>query len=105
MRRVKLEIFEQDSVLRITADKTTAEYAADDIEEVLGSTHAKNLNLKPWVPLLERQRVPKDKGLIYLYAPNDLKHISELTRTFIESAGGAGNHMVCPENISRMQPG
>jgi hypothetical protein len=83
-RKAKLEVQPQQSVLRITADKTTAEYAADDIEEALQSTEVKKVQLQPWIPYLEKGKVPKDGMLATLYTQKDFDMVTSLTRASIQ---------------------
>lgn len=99
-RRAKLEVFEDHNVLRITADKTTAEYAATDIEESLQNTEVKRLNLKPWVPLLVKEKVPEGARLHSLFTKSDYDTVSTLTRTSIVPAGEA---MVCLQDLGSSQ--
>ncbi|ORY02256.1 mitochondrial inner-membrane-bound regulator-domain-containing protein [Clohesyomyces aquaticus] len=53
-RKAKIEIHWPDSILRITADKSSAEYAADDIQNYLANTEVEVVSLNPW-----RRFVPK----------------------------------------------
>jgi hypothetical protein len=46
MRKAKIEII-VNSVLRITADKGSAEYAADDIEQLLKETEVRTFKVDP----------------------------------------------------------
>lgn len=84
-RRAKLEIFPAHSVLRITADKTTAEYAADDIEQALVATCSKKLHLKPWTHLLTKEKVPDNGKLATLFTQEHFDMITSLTRATIQS--------------------
>ncbi|KAF1843054.1 uncharacterized protein K460DRAFT_378289 [Cucurbitaria berberidis CBS 394.84] len=97
-RRAKLQIFLQHSVLRITADKHTAEYAANDVEEALQNAEGKRLQLKTWQPLLVNEKVPKNDKLISLFTQNDLDTVMNLTRTSIQ---GAGDTMLMIKGFSK----
>jgi hypothetical protein len=85
-RRARLDIYKDHDVLRITADKSTAEYAANDIEEALQNTTSKRLNLDTWKALLIEGTVPTDKELTLdlVYSQQDFDVVSTLTRTSIE---------------------
>ncbi|KAF2824791.1 hypothetical protein CC86DRAFT_353360 [Ophiobolus disseminans] len=83
-RKARLEIYEPHSVLRITADKSTAEYAANDIQEALKNTEVKKLQLKPWIPCLDQDKVPEDRKLAALYTKEDFATVASLTRTSIQ---------------------
>ncbi|KAJ4360937.1 uncharacterized protein N0V89_001506 [Didymosphaeria variabile] len=52
-RKAKLEVNAADKVLRITADKHTAEYAADDVERLLQASESRRFHLNEWIPHLE----------------------------------------------------
>lgn len=41
------------TVLRITADKSSAEYAADDVEQLLKETESKTFHLQPWLDCIQ----------------------------------------------------
>ncbi|KAH7382225.1 mitochondrial inner-membrane-bound regulator-domain-containing protein [Pyrenochaeta sp. MPI-SDFR-AT-0127] len=86
IRRAKLEISKKHNVLRITADKTTAEYAANDVEEALQNAEVKRLQLKPWLPSLAHEKLPKDSKLVSLYSQVDLDMVTKLTRTSIQES-------------------
>ena len=82
-RKVKIEVHEPDVVVRITADKSTAEYAANDIQELLQSTETIRLNLEPWVPFLEEDPAAKD-GTAKRLSLKALAAVGNLTRTYIQ---------------------
>jgi hypothetical protein len=86
-RRARFELYRQYNVIRITADKTTAEYAANDIEEVLQNTASRKVNLRSWLPLLAEGTLPKDGQLQSLFSQGDLDVVSRLTRTNIAWTG------------------
>ncbi|KAI8936595.1 hypothetical protein NX059_006997 [Plenodomus lindquistii] len=88
-RRAKFEVHQEHSVLRITADKTTAEYAANDIEEALKNVAAKTLNLRPWLSVFVEGSIPGPRSLTSVFTQNDLDTVSTLTRTCIETVQGA----------------
>ncbi|KAJ4330926.1 hypothetical protein N0V95_009975 [Ascochyta clinopodiicola] len=52
IRNAKVEIHWPTNVLRITADKNTAEYTANDIQEALSKTVTASLDLKRWTAQL-----------------------------------------------------
>ncbi|KAF2476899.1 uncharacterized protein BDR25DRAFT_370716 [Lindgomyces ingoldianus] len=56
-RKAKIEIYWPHNVLRITADKSSAEYAAEDIQNHLLNTELQQFNLKPWVPFLSEDQM------------------------------------------------
>ncbi|KAL6704111.1 hypothetical protein ACN47E_008774 [Coniothyrium glycines] len=84
-RRAKLEVYKPHNVLRITADKTTAEYAATDVEEALKHTETKQFNIRSWLPLLGLDRTKKmsHDDVRALIAQEDLDIVSKITRTHI----------------------
>lgn len=88
-RRAKFEFHQQHGILRITADKTTAEYATNDIEEALANTESKHLNLRPWLGVLAEGKIPKPKHLASMFSQIDIDTVSMLTRTVIEKVDGA----------------
>ena len=85
-RRARLDIYKDHDVLRITADKSTAEYAANDIEEALQNTTSKRMNVDTYKALLAEEVIPKDKELALdlVYSQQDFDVVSALTRTNIE---------------------
>jgi hypothetical protein len=85
-RRAKLEIFKDHQVLRVTADKSTAEYAANDVEEALQSTVSKRMNLAQYEPLLAQGTLAQDKKWVALYSQQDFDVVAKLTRTSIDVA-------------------
>ncbi|KAL5416573.1 hypothetical protein PMIN03_002112 [Paraphaeosphaeria minitans] len=52
-RKARLEVNTVDKVLRITADKHTAEYAANDVEQLLQASETQRFHFTTWVPHLE----------------------------------------------------
>jgi hypothetical protein len=84
VRKAKIEIHQQHSVLRITADRTTAEYVADDIEEALQNVETKKVQLKSWIPWLDTAKVPEDQKLATLYTEEDFHMVTSLTRASIQ---------------------
>lgn len=85
IRKVKLQIYKHHDILRITADKSTAEYAANDVEEALQRTEVKRMNLKNYMRLLEPDMIPRDQqlDLTTLFSQKDRDVISALTKTSI----------------------
>lgn len=89
LRKAQIQIHQQHSILRITANKTTCEYAADDIEEALQNIETKKLQLKPWIPWLEEAKIPEDKKLATLYTEEDFRMVTSLTRASIQRMDNA----------------
>jgi hypothetical protein len=89
--------------LRITADKSTAEYAADDIEEALHGTESKKMNLKPWIPCLEKDKQPADQKLAPLYTEEDFDAVTTFTRASVQRMDNVNTvrKQVKLSNISR----
>lgn len=89
-RKATLEVSQKDvrreGVLRITADKSTAEYAAQDIEEALQNIETRHIQLKPWKSSLAHGVISKDKDLSSLYAHKDLEMVATTVGTSVEVA-------------------
>ncbi|KAF1934791.1 hypothetical protein EJ02DRAFT_362924 [Clathrospora elynae] len=85
-RRAKLDFFRHHNVLRITADKSTAEYTANDVEQALQNTDTGRINLLSYLPLLIVKKGAKDGKLVSMYSEHDFDVVSRLTRTSIEVA-------------------
>ncbi|KAF2628117.1 hypothetical protein BU25DRAFT_391627 [Macroventuria anomochaeta] len=83
IRNAKVEIHWQANVLRITADKTTAEYAANDILEAISKAHATSLDLRRWVGQLNEARLSSGTSLA---ASLPADYVSSLTGTDIFAA-------------------
>lgn len=83
-RKVKLEIQLAQSVLRITSDKTTAEYAANDVEEALQNTAVTRVDLEPWTKYLVKSKVPEDGMLATLYTQEDFDMVASLSGVSIQ---------------------
>ncbi|KAJ5023960.1 mitochondrial inner-membrane-bound regulator-domain-containing protein [Bipolaris maydis] len=83
IRKVKFQIYKHHEILRITADKSTAEYAANDVEEALQRTEVKRMNLKNYMCLLEPDMIPQDQqlDLTTLLKQKDRDVVSALTKT------------------------
>ncbi|KAL1797575.1 hypothetical protein ACET3X_004181 [Alternaria dauci] len=89
-RRVRLDVYRQHDILRITADKTTAEYAADDVEEAIQRTEMKRMNMNSYMRQIAKKDVkvnPKSDLVSLLYTQKDFDIVSMLTRTSIEAVG------------------
>jgi hypothetical protein len=94
-RRAKIDIYKAHDVLRITADKTTAEYAANDIEEAFQHTEMKRMNLNSYLRQIANADVtldPKSNLVSLFFTQKDFDVVSMLTRTSIEAVGKT---MVC----------
>lgn len=63
-RGAVVEIHWPTKILRITADKNTAEYTADDVETALAKARTKALSLKPWMPQLDEARLAAYRTLV-----------------------------------------
>lgn len=75
-----MEIHWPTNVLRITADKNSAEYTADDVEEALGKARTTSLDLKPWAARVNEARLLPN---ISLAASLPTDYVSSLTSTSI----------------------
>lgn len=53
-RKARLEVNTADKVLRITADKHTAEYAANDVELLLQTSETQRFHFPTWLPHMEK---------------------------------------------------
>jgi hypothetical protein len=82
-------VYQQHSILRITADKTTAEYTAFDVEKALQNIHVKKVQLKLWVPWLEEAKVSEDLKLADLFTQEHLDMVTSLTRVSIQKIDGS----------------
>jgi hypothetical protein len=101
---VRLDIYKPHDALRITADKTTAEYAANDIEEAFQHTRMKRMNLNNYLRQLANGPVSIDSrsDLVSLfYTQKDFDTVSMLTRTSIEAVGKT---MVCTSSLNFSEP-
>lgn len=83
-RKVKLELYQAEYVLRITADKTTAEYAAQDVQDILAKVTTNKLRLKPWLPFLKQTRVSENTDPVKLYKQDDFDVVCSQTGTTIQ---------------------
>ncbi|KAJ4993752.1 hypothetical protein SVAN01_00806 [Stagonosporopsis vannaccii] len=83
VRNAKAEIHWPTKILRITADKTTAEYTANDVEAALSKARTKTLKLNRWTQQLDNTRLARYKSLIDSL-PADF--VSSLTATDIATA-------------------
>lgn len=79
-RNAKLEIHWPTKILRVTADKNTAEYTANDVEEAISKAHTTLLDLKPWFAQLDKAQFPPDNNLAGSL-PSD--YVSSLTGAHI----------------------
>ena len=99
-RRVRLDMYKPHHALRITSDKTTAEYAANDIEEAFQHTEMKRMNLNNYLRQLANGPIALDSksNLVTLfYTQKDFDVVSALTRTSIEAVGKS---MVCTNSVN-----
>ncbi|KAG9190846.1 hypothetical protein G6011_08934 [Alternaria panax] len=89
-RRVRLDTYKSHDILRITADKTTAEYAANDIEEAFRHTELKRMNLNSYLRQIANRNIkidPKSNLVSLFYTQKDFDIVSKMTRTSIEAVG------------------
>lgn len=89
IRNAKAEIHWPTNVLRITADKNTAEYTADDVEAALSTARTTSLDLKHWVGQLNEARLATYPNLA---ASLPAEYVSSLTGTDIFASN---DHTVC----------
>lgn len=83
IRKAKAEIHWPTNVLRITADKTTAEYTADDVEAALSKARTTSLDLQPWIGQLNEATVAACPNLA---ASLPAEYVASLTGTNILAA-------------------
>jgi hypothetical protein len=94
-RRAKIEIHWPHNVLRITADKNTAEYAADDVERLLQNTETKRFHLRPWIPYLDDNYTTGE--LVHVIPETSLNAVASMTGVSLQVTGG---HEVCSSSCS-----
>jgi hypothetical protein len=90
-RKAELQIHRGDNVVRITADKNAAEFAANDIEDALRDAKMAIVPMKGWnVHLYDPRLGPAENeerfgtlDVTRLFAQKDIDHVAELTRTDI----------------------
>lgn len=81
-RKAKIEIHWPHNALRITADKNTAEYAANDVEEILQCTETQRLYLAPWTSSMEDSKVPKKP--VAIFPQKLLNEVASISRTWVQ---------------------
>lgn len=81
-RRVKIDIVPKEGgyKLRITADQTSAEYAAEDMEEVLQNIVTRTLDVSHWLSTMK----PNIQNARELLAQENLDGIGNLTHTVVQ---------------------
>jgi hypothetical protein len=84
-RRAKIELHWPHNVLRITADKNTAEYAADDVEQLLQNTETRRFHLKPWIPYLDTNYTAAE--LSRVIPERSLEAVATMTGATVQVAG------------------
>jgi hypothetical protein len=97
-RKAKLQVHRGDNVVRITADKNAAEFAANDIEDALRNAEMATVPMKGWnVHLYDPRLGPAENKERFgtsdatrLFAQKDIDHVAELTRTDISLDIGHG---------------
>ncbi|KAJ4304846.1 hypothetical protein N0V90_000374 [Kalmusia sp. IMI 367209] len=81
-RMAKLEIHATDKVLRITADKHTAEYAADDVERLLQGSESHRFHIKPWSRYLLDPTLPATPH--DMFSKEDLQTVTTMTGAYLQ---------------------
>ena len=96
-RNTKIQVHRAHNVVRITADKTAAEFAANDIEDALRNAESVTIPFEGWDARLNDPRVDPIKknskrssttDVARVFTQNDLDHVSQITRTSISLASG-----------------
>ncbi|KAF2020615.1 hypothetical protein BU24DRAFT_416283 [Aaosphaeria arxii CBS 175.79] len=84
-RKAKVEIFSPHNVLRITADKSSAEYTTSDIEEVLSQVQSHKFDLSAYQWLLDEHATMANRkgGMSDLVSQEALEQISSLSGTVL----------------------
>ncbi|KAF3006590.1 hypothetical protein E8E13_007011 [Curvularia kusanoi] len=80
VRNAKVEIHWPSNLLRITADKTTAEYTADDVEATLSEAQGRTFDPQYWKELLDKEHVSKHSSLT---SDLPIEYVSSITHTYI----------------------
>lgn len=88
-RHAKMQIHRGHCILRITANKTSAEYAAEDIEKALVNPYLSKLDLRKWQPRLTPGTAPKRAYMTSLFPQASLDAVSTRTNTVIEATSGS----------------
>jgi hypothetical protein len=78
-----MEIYWPHHVLRITADKNSAEYAARDVEAVLKGTSRLQLNLEPWRPFLAKKHQALS-NLNEVFKPQDIAFVERMAGVIVQ---------------------
>ena len=60
LRKAKIQAFETQHLLRITAAKGNAEYAADDIERLLKNTEVITFRFHQWLETVPEEDIPEN---------------------------------------------
>ncbi|KAH6633560.1 mitochondrial inner-membrane-bound regulator-domain-containing protein [Boeremia exigua] len=90
IRNAKVEIHWPTNILRITADKNTAEYTADDVEAALSKSRTKTLSLNTWIGLLDERKISTSSDVL---ASLSVDLVSSLTSTHIAAASDRTLHI------------
>jgi hypothetical protein len=99
LRKAKIQAFETHHLLRITAAKGSAEYAADDIERLLKNTEVNNFRFNKWLDTIPEEDIPehilKDirKGntnarLVDIIPKRGIREVGIITGTSIQEVAG-----------------
>jgi hypothetical protein len=100
-RKAKIEVV-WPSVIRITAAKTNAEYAADDIEQLLQNTVSIKFHIGDWrkAELLDEEPIKVNK-LVDVFSQSSLQAIGRLSGVFIQPVAA---DTVCWRNNAANEP-
>ncbi|KAF2712984.1 hypothetical protein K504DRAFT_369936 [Pleomassaria siparia CBS 279.74] len=89
-RKARVEVYQEHNAIRITANKSTAEYAADDVQQLLSNTERAVLDLAPFRRLLIEDPTLEDSTTRGL-SLTTLEAVGRLSRTYIQVVK---NHLV-----------
>lgn len=81
-RRAKIEVHPAHDVIRITADKTTAEYVLRDIEKLSASIEQRTFTIDEWIPYL--RDYDKSKGVGDYFPESHLQAIPAMVAATVE---------------------
>ncbi|KAF2634859.1 hypothetical protein P280DRAFT_474304 [Massarina eburnea CBS 473.64] len=80
-RKASIEMHTTDHVVRVTADKSTAEYVANDIEKLVHDIETKHFDVSVWAPYLEEHVISQD--MTKVFRETDLEAVSTMTEASI----------------------
>ena len=96
-RLVKIESCPRPDVIRITANLSSAEYAAGDVESCLATAQEDSFNLREWKPHMIASAVPDGK-MAGLFSQADLKTIENVSGAVLRTNG---RERVCGQTLDR----